>query len=144
MSQQGGVHFEQGSQNLVVPAGHEINVEAGGALKVADVDLTAALAAGVETPVAGVAAGYKVARGVSAVTGTLEITSGLATVIAAVACLAEDLSLAGLGATVEIPTQTGGDAGKFTAKVWKATASGDVTPLAADAAKSVAWVAVGT
>lgn len=92
----------------------------------------------------GVAAGYKVARGVSAVTGTLAITTGLATVVAVSAVLAEDAALTGTLVTATIPAQAGGDAGKFTAKVWKPTAAGDCTPVAADAAKSVSWIAIGT
>lgn len=86
----------------------------------------------------------KVLGGVASVTGTLEITSGLASVTAATVTLAADAALSGLVATVIIPAQAGGDAGKFTIKVWKATANNDCTPVAADAAKSVSWVAFGT
>lgn len=94
--------------------------------------------------VVGVAGGYKVARGVTAVTGTGAITTGLATVVAVSAVLAADADLTGTLVTTTIPTQTGGDAGKFTAKVWKPTAANDCTPIAADAEKSVSWIAVGT
>lgn len=153
-----GTHQGSGLQrrqdgSTAIPAGGSLDIESGGALKIAGSDVTAKLAAlpsaaivgaGVAAPVAGVAAGYKVARGVSAVTGTLEVTSGLATVVSVVPVLAEDAALTGLVVTVAIPTQTGGDAGKFTLKVWKPTGAGDVTPIAADAAKNVAWIAVGT
>lgn len=33
MSQQGGVYFEQGSGNLVVPSGSQVDIESGGSLK---------------------------------------------------------------------------------------------------------------
>lgn len=93
-----------------------------------------------DVSVAGVAAGYKVARadGVVAVTGTAEITSGLATVKAVAVTLAEDVAATGAFVSVVIPAQAGADAGKFTIKVWKSDLS------AADAAKNVSWVAVGT
>jgi hypothetical protein len=96
------------------------------------------------TDVAGVAAGYKVARGVTAVTGTQEVTTGLATVVSIVGMLAEDPSADATIVTAVIPAQTGGDAGKATLKVWKPTAADNSAPTAASAAKNVAWVAVGT
>jgi hypothetical protein len=94
--------------------------------------------------VAGVAASYKIARGVTAVTGTQEVTTGLATVVSIVAMLAEDPSADATIATVVIPTQTGGDAGKATLKVWKPTAADNSAPIGASAAKNVAWIAIGT
>lgn len=148
-----GTGLQRRQDWTTLPSGGVLDIESGGALHVAGADVTAKVAAlpsaaivaaGVAAPVAGVAAGYKVARGVSAVTGTLEVTSGLATVVSVVPALAEDAALTGLVVTVTIPTQTGGDAGKFTLKVWKPTGAGDVTPIAADAAKNVAWIAVGT
>jgi hypothetical protein len=89
-------------------------------------------------PVQGVAAGYKAARGVAAVTGSLAVTTGLTSIVAATATLNEDAALTG---TVVSATFS---AGTLTIKVWKPTASGDCTPIAATAAKSVCWTAVGT
>ncbi|HLL28576.1 MAG TPA: hypothetical protein VKT73_13110 [Xanthobacteraceae bacterium] len=86
----------------------------------------------------------KVARGVDAVTGTLDKTTGLTTVIACAANLAEDPSLAANVVSYVIPTQSGGTAGHVTLKVWKPTASGDATPIAGTAAKNVGWVCIGT
>ena len=131
-----------GGDKLVVKSGGEINIESGGALKFAGTDRTAA----VSSAVAGVAAGYKVARGVAAdVTATAEITSGLATVVSAVACLAGDPNVGeAMWVTVSIPTQTGSDAGKFTVKTWKPTATDNATPTAGTGDHAVAWVAIGT
>jgi hypothetical protein len=69
--------------------------------------------------VQGAASGYKVARGVASITGTGTVTHGLASVVAVVV------------STV-------------TVKVWKPTASGDCTPIAATAAKNVNWLVIGT
>ena len=133
---------KDGGDTFVVASGGEINVESGGALKIAGNDRTAA----VNAAIAGAAAGYKVARGVAAdVTGTAEITSGLATVVSAIACIAGDLEVGeAMWVTVSIPTQTAGDAGKFTVKTWKPTANDNATPTAGTGDHPVAWVAVGT
>lgn len=131
-----------GGDKLIVESGGEIDVKSGGALKVAGSDKTATL----NLAIAGVAAGYKLARGVAAdVTGTAEITSGLATVVAAIACLAGDPNVGeAMWVTVSIPTQTGGDAGKFTVKTWKPTATDNATPTAGTGDHDVAWIAIGT
>lgn len=125
-------------------AGTGLAQDTDGSLKVSTG--TAASLAKADASVAGAAAGYKAARsnGTVDVTGTLEITTGLATVVSVTAGLGEDAALTGDTVTWTIPTQTGGDAGKFTVKVWKRTGAADCTPLAADAAKKVTWIAVGT
>ena len=133
---------KDGGDTFVVASGGEINVESGGALKIAGNDRTAV----VNAAIAGAAAGYKVARGVAAdVTATAEITSGLATVVSVIACLAGDPNVGeAMWVTVSIPTQTAGDAGKFTVKTWKPTANDNATPTAGTGDHAVAWVAVGT
>jgi hypothetical protein len=98
----------------------------------------ATLNASVATPVAGVAAGYKLARGVGAVTGTLVVASGLATIAAVVATLKSDPAMTGNTVSAD---WTGAN---ITLKVWKPTATGDVTPIASTVATNVSWVAVGT
>lgn len=97
---------------------------------------------GLANAVAGVGAGYKIARGSTSVTGATagDVTTGLATVVSVTATLGEDASLAGNNATAAL----GGTAGHITLKVWKPTASGDCTPILATAAKVVNWIAVGT
>ncbi len=93
--------------------------------------------------------GLKIARGVSAVTGTLTVVTGLATVVAVIATAQDDLdgdALAGVSAT--IGNQAGAPAaGSVILKAWKVTtggAAGNPTLIAATAAKSVNWIAIGT
>lgn len=97
-------------------------------------------------PVNAVAAGYKLARGVATITGTGTVVTGLATVVAIVATMQADASLTnGISVTATIGDQAGTPAaGSVILKVWKPTASGDVTPIAGAAAVAVNWVAIGT
>jgi hypothetical protein len=86
-----------------------------------------------------VAAGYKVARGVAAITGSGAVVTGLATIVAVV----DGVALAAVSAT--IGDQAGSPAaGSITLKAWKVTATGDATLIAATAAASINWIAVGT
>ena len=99
-----------------------------------DRDPALASAAGVPY-VAGVAAGYKFARSAAptAVTGTLDINSGLATVVSVVVTASSDMDGTSLAAVSGVIT---GAAGHFTAKCWKVTtggAAGNPTLIAADA-----------
>jgi hypothetical protein len=96
--------------------------------------------------VVGVAAGYKLARGVATITGSGTVVTGLATVVAIIATLGADASLTnGIAVTASIGDQAGTPAaGSAIVKVWKPTASGDVTPIASAAAVAVNWVAIGT
>lgn len=84
--------------------------------------------------------------GVAAVTGSATVATGLTTVVAVVAMLQEDASLAnGISVTGTIGDQAGAPAaGSVTLSVWKPTASGDVTPVASAAAVHVNWIAFGT
>jgi hypothetical protein len=88
--------------------------------------------------VAGAAAGYKLARGVSAITGTGTVSHGLATVVAVMATLKDDVSLAGNEVSAAVSGTT------VTLKVWKPTSNTDCTPIAATAAKNVHWLVIGT
>ena len=96
--------------------------------------------------VAGAAGGYKIARGVAAVTGTATVVTGLATVVAVIATPADDpdgVALAAVSAT--IGNQAGAPAaGSVVLKAWKVTAVDDATLIAADAEKNINWVAIGT
>ena len=98
--------------------------------------------AGLANAIAGIGAGYKIARGETSVTGATagDVDTGLATVVAVVAGLGEDAALTGNLVTAAL----GGVAGHITLKVWKPTASNDVTPILATAAKKVDWIAIGT
>ena len=92
------------------------------------------------TLIRGVGDGYKIARGSTSVTGTADITTGLATVVQAVVSLQDDVSLEANGTSVV----NGSTAGHITVKVWKPTSSSDCTPAAATVAKTVRWIAIGT
>ncbi|MDP2331814.1 MAG: hypothetical protein Q8M19_14080 [Reyranella sp.] len=100
----------------------------------------------VDAIVAGVAAGYKIARGVAAVTGTETVATGLSHVVAAFASPQDDpdgVALAGASATVG--DQAGAPAaGSIIVKAWKVTAVDNATLIAATAPKNINWVAVGT
>ena len=134
----GGADWEVGGV-LNINTGGVLNVETGGDLQSNGVSILNSLAAG---SVAGVAAGYKLARGVTSVTGATggDITTGLGTVIAVVAVLGADASLNANAVSAVV----GGTAGHITVKVWKPTATGDCTPILSTTATNVEWVAIGT
>jgi hypothetical protein len=90
--------------------------------------------------VLGAAGGYKLARGQADVTGTADVDTGLATVAAAVATLDDDISLAAMWASAHLSAT----AGHLDLKVFKPTAVDDCTPVAATAAATVNWLAIGT
>lgn len=96
--------------------------------------------------VAGVAAGYKVARGVASITGSGTVVTGLATVVAVIASPASDpdgVALAAVSGTIGDQAGTPA-AGSVILKAWKVTAVDDATLIAATAAKSINWIAIGT
>lgn len=104
--------------------------------------------AALTNPTVGVGSGYKVARGVAAITGSGDVATGLTTVISVTVTAQDDLdgdSLAGVSGT--IGDQAGAPAaGSVTIKTWKVTtggAAGNPTMIAATAAKNVNWIAVG-
>lgn len=119
----------------------ELNALAGSGAAAADLAKLHAVtltAAQLNLAVQGAAGGYKVARGVAAITGTGTITHGLASVVAVVVSLKGDPSL---NATLATATWTGTT---VTAKVWKPTAADDVTPIASTTATDVNWLVIGT
>jgi hypothetical protein len=73
------------------------------------------------------------------------IVTGLGTLTAVVAQFDDDASLANFHVTASIGDQAGTPAaGSFLLKTWKATGSGDCTPIAATAfSKKVNWIAYG-
>ncbi len=102
--------------------------------------------AALTNPVVGGGSGYKVARGVAAITGSGDVATGLTTVVSVTVAPQDDLdgtSLAGCSATVG--NQSGVPAaGSVTIKCWKVTAAGNAAMIAATAAKNVNWIAIGT
>jgi hypothetical protein len=138
-------YTEQGGARTVI--GGEIDIVSGGALKIAGTDKTAVLAAAVAAPTAGVAAGYKVARGEVTLDGTnpTPIVTGLATVVA---CAVTDkrATAPGLDPTHFTVDYGGGvTAGTVNLYAWKPTGSGDATLIAStDNDDVVSWIAIGT
>lgn len=134
------IQHREGGDLLAVASGGAIDIESGGALKVAGSDRTAALA----TAPAGVAAGYKVARGEAALDGgnPTPIATGLATVIAFVATL-KGTAAPALGTSV-LTANIAGAAGNVDVYAWKPTGAGDTTLVASTGTESFYWTAVGT
>lgn len=98
--------------------------------------------------VAGAAAGYMIARGQHTTLAAVDtVVTGLTTVVAAIACLDDDPTLANTQwVTCSIGDQAGSPAaGSIIISGWIPTAAGDVTPKAAATfGKKVNWIAVGT
>jgi hypothetical protein len=142
-SYQGKVYRKQGGDELVVADGGKITIESGGSLEIGGADQAGALA----VPVAGVAAGYKIARGqATTVTAADTIVTGLATVVAVVASLEADPGDDPMLVSAQIGNQSGAPAaGSIILKTWKNTGGTDPTPAAATTfSKKVNWIAVGT
>lgn len=129
--------------NLAVPTGKSIDVESGGALKIAGVDQTAALA----TAPAAVAAGYKIARGEVTLDGSnpTPITTGLATVVAATATLKTAAAPGDDPSWLTVDYGGGVTAGELDIYAWKNTGGTDPTLVAStNSTAVVSWIAIGT
>jgi len=143
MSYQTKVRREQGGDKLAVASGGTLDIESGGAFKIAGTDRTSALA----TAAAAVAAGYKIARGQhTTVAASDTVVTGLATVVAVVATLDSDPVDDPFMCSASIGDQSGAPAaGSVLIKTWKNTGGTDPTPLAATTfSKKVNWIAIGT
>lgn len=146
--QMGANYFEAGTQRLVVggtasvASGGTLNVESGGALKIAGTDKTSAVSAAVTAPVAGVAAGYKVARGETALDGTnpTAAATGLTTIAACTAAL-KSASAPGVGTSAVTYDTSGATLNLYG---WKVTAAGDATLIASTGTETVGWICAGT
>lgn len=135
---------EQGGARLVI--GGEIDIVTGGKLKINGVDVTSGAGG---SNVAGVAAGYKVARGVHQQAAASDtIVTGLTTVVAVVVSWRDKPTLKQLYVAASIGDQAGAPAaGSILINTYKATAANDCTPgTPTDFTDnlSIDWVAVGT
>lgn len=96
-------------------------------------------------PVSGVAAGYKVARGVGTFDGSnpTNIVTGLTTVVAVVTNL---VGTAAPGDNTSVITVdiAGPAAGSFDAYAWKNTGGTDPTLVASTGTETFHWIAIGT
>ncbi len=95
--------------------------------------------------VRGVGAGYKVARGVTALDGTnpTPVTTGLATVVAATVTL-EGAVAPGVGTSLLTIASTNYATGALSVNAWKVTSTSDTTLVASTGTENFEWVAVGT
>lgn len=135
------VGTEQGGDRGFVKSGGEFDIESGGALKIAGTDKTAQLSAAV----AGVAAGYKVARGGAAAldgSNPTPIATGLTTIVAAVVQL-RGTAAPGDNTSVLTTDFTGSD-GTLNVYAWKNTGGTDPTLAASTGTETFDWIAWGT
>lgn len=132
------IRRESGGDKIGIASGGEIDIESGGALKIAGTDRTAALA----TAPAAVAAGYKIARGETALDGSnpTSVAHGLTTCVAFVATL-KGTAAPGVGTSVLTANINGANVDVY---AWKVTGAGDTTLIASTGTESFYWVAVGT
>lgn len=147
------VYEKQGGDTLVIADGGDMAVESGGsvdfqagaALKIGGVDKTAQL----DAALAGIAAGYKIARGQHTQAAASDtVATGLATVVAVVAAFDSAPTVKQLFLEASIGDQAGAPAaGSILLKTFKPTAVNDVTPTAAtdftDNIK-INWIAIGS
>jgi hypothetical protein len=108
---------------------------------------TPAMLASLSTPIQGIAAGYKIARGqLTTASAADTVVTGLATVVSVVAVLDADPTDDPEWVSATIGDQAGTPAaGSVIIKTWKNTGGTDPTPAAASTfSKKVNWVAIGT
>jgi predicted RecA/RadA family phage recombinase len=96
------------------------------------------------TDVSGVATGYKIARGETALDGSnpTPVATGLTTVIAFTATL-KGTAAPGVG-TQHFSANIAGAAGNVDVYAWKPTSNADPTLIASAGTESFYWIAVGT
>ena len=139
------IQHRNNGDTLAVASGGDIDIESGGAFKVAGVDKTASIAGLPATTnyAVGVASGYKVARGVhQQVAAKDTVATGLTTVVAVVVSPISAPTAKQAFVSATIGNQSGlPAAGSIYIETWKDTyaAADDFTDN-----KSFAWVALGT
>lgn len=118
--------------------GGTLDIVSGGAFKIAGTDVTAILA----TSPAAVAAGYKIARGETALDGSnpTPVTTGLTTITG---CSLSIKSTSAPGVSTSVVTY-GSSSGTMNTYGWKVTATGDATLIASTGTDTIGWVCVGT
>lgn len=143
---QGGAGFHLGSGcTQTVESGGIINIASGGVFKVAGTDKTTnligAVSADFTAAVTGVAAGYKVARGETALDGSnpTPVTSGLTSIVS---CTLTIKSASAPGLSTHVVTY-GTSSGTLNMYGWKPTGAGDSTLIASTGTDTIGWVCVG-
>ncbi len=146
------VHMEQGGRELVVESGGiisvrsggAINVETGGAYEAAGADITSSVTG---SNVAGVAAGYKIARGEATLDGSnpTSITTGLATVVGATVSIKKAGVLGDDPNSLTVDYGGSVPAGQLDVYAGKNATGSDPTQIAStDSATVLSWIAIGT
>jgi hypothetical protein len=133
--------------NCMLPGGAEwdigpggvLNILTGGKLELNGVDVTGATSTGA---VAGVASGYKLARGETALGGSnpTAVTTGLTSILACAATI-KLASAPGVGTSLVTYGSSGGTMNVYG---WKVTSSSVTTLVASTGTETVGWVCVGT
>lgn len=95
-----------------------------------------------ETVVAGVSVGYKIARGETALDGSnpTPVATGLTTVVSFVAML-KGTATPGVSTSILTYDISGATVNVY---AWKVTSSADATLIASTGTETFAWIAVGT
>jgi len=140
------IRKKQGGSAMEFASGAEIDFLAGALVEFAGTDKRAALAAAVTTPTAGVAASYKIARGVFTPSdGSEDVVTGLTTVVAVVCNLIDTPTLTHMWSDATIGDQAGAPAeGSIRVVNRKPTTSGNVAPIDATTPwVDVSWIAIG-
>jgi hypothetical protein len=116
-----------------------IDVPSGAKSKIAGADVTSSVSG---AAVAGVASGYKVARGETALDGSnpTPVVTGLTTVVGFSATLKGSVA-PGLGTSVLTQVISSGTVNVY---AWKPTGATDPTLIASTGTESFDWVAIGT
>lgn len=125
-------------QGMVIPSGLSLQIASGGSLFIGSTDVTTPLA----TAPSAVAAGYKIARGETALDGSnpTPVVTGLTTVTG-FACSLSGSAAPGVGTCCLTYTISGGTVSVY---AWKPTGAGDCTLIASTGTETFGWVAVGT
>lgn len=135
--------FFDGAQDILKVDGTNgaIDIPSGSKLKIAGSDITSSVTGG---NAAGVAAGYVIARGETALDGSnpTPVATGLGTVIAFVATLKG--TAAPGDSTSVLSANIAGAAGNVDVYAWKNTGGTDPTLVASTGTESFYWIAVGT
>lgn len=134
----------QGGDALVFASGAQLVLESGATLYVGGADVTSAVATG---GVAGIAAGYKLARGEVTLDGgnPTPVTTGLTTVVAAVASFKTAVALGDDPNSLSVDYGGSVTAGELDIHAWKNVSGTDPTQVAStNSSMVVSWIAVGT
>lgn len=130
------------SKAVVLDASSKIDALDITLLKVGGTDKTTAVAAAVTTPVAGVAAGYKIARGETALDGSnpTPVATGLTTIVACIVSL-KGTAAPGVGTSSVTYDWSATNVDLYG---WKVTSNADSTLIASTGTETIGWVCIGT